>query len=80
MYLSYPDLILRGTLQGGTDLRFTDVALSRDGSRVAAFGNRTDHLATVWDLRNPRTDDEELTGEKVKKNRTSLFSSKCNLY
>jgi hypothetical protein len=45
---SYPDRVLRGTLEGGTDLRFVDVAFCRDGSRLAAFGNRTDRLLTVW--------------------------------
>lgn len=57
---------MRGTLLGGTDLRFTDVAFSRDGARVAAFGNRTDHLATVWNLQKEPIGGEELTGEKVR--------------
>lgn len=56
---------MRGTLLGGTDLRYTDVAFSRDGARVAAFGNRTDHLATVWNVKKASADEEELTGEKV---------------
>ncbi|CBJ28164.1 conserved unknown protein [Ectocarpus siliculosus] len=58
-------MVLRGTLLGGTDLRYTDVAFSRDGARVAAFGNRTDHLATVWNVKKASADEEELTGEKV---------------
>lgn len=58
-------MVLRGTLLGGTDLRYTDVAFSRDGARVAAFGNRTDHLATVWNVKKTSADEEELTGEKV---------------
>lgn len=58
-------MVLRGTLLGGTDLRYTDVAFSRDGARVAAFGNRTDHLATVWNVKKASVDEEELTGEKV---------------
>ncbi|CAM9331513.1 unnamed protein product [Ectocarpus sp. 6 AP-2014] len=62
---SYPGMVLRGTLLGGTDLRYTDVAFSRDGARVAAFGNRTDHLATVWNVKKASADEEELTGEKV---------------
>ncbi|CAM9308631.1 unnamed protein product [Ectocarpus sp. 4 AP-2014] len=62
---SYPGMVLRGTLLGGTDLRYTDVAFSRDGARVAAFGNRTDHLATVWNVKKASVDEEELTGEKV---------------
>lgn len=59
-------MALRGTLLGGTDLRYTDVAFSRDGARVAAFGNRTDYLATVWNLKKESPDGEELTGEKVR--------------
>lgn len=59
-------MVLRGTLLGGTDLQFIDVAFSRNGARVAAFGNRTDHLATVWNLKKDSADDEELTGEKVR--------------
>ncbi|CAM9456895.1 unnamed protein product [Scytosiphon promiscuus] len=62
---SYPGLALLGTLLGGTDLRYTDVAFSRDGARVAAFGNRTDHLATVWNVKKASENGEELTGEKV---------------
>lgn len=62
---SYPDKVLQGTLLGGTDLRYVDVAFSRDGTRVAAFGNRTDHLATVWNVKKNSSDDEGLTGEKV---------------
>ncbi|CAM9277675.1 unnamed protein product, partial [Laminaria digitata] len=62
---SYPGMQLRGTLLGGTDLRYTDVAFSRDGARVAAFGNRTDHLATVWNVKKESTDEAKLTGEKV---------------
>lgn len=62
---SYPEMVLRGTLLGGTDLRYVDVAFSRDGGRVAAFGNRTDHLATVWNVKKKSINDEGLTGEKV---------------
>lgn len=58
-------MLLCGTLLGGTDLRYTDVAFSRDGARVAAFGNRTDHLATVWNVKKESTDEAKLTGEKV---------------
>lgn len=58
-------MVLCGTLLGGTDLRYTDVAFSRDGARVAAFGNRTDHLATVWNVKKESTDEAKLTGEKV---------------
>lgn len=56
---------LRGTLVGGTDLRYVDVSLSRDGKRVAAFGNRTDHRATVWNVSKAVGNGEELKGEKV---------------
>lgn len=58
-------MIVRGTLLGGTDLRYVDVAFSRDGTRVAAFGNRTDHLATVWNLSKATHDEQALIGEKV---------------
>lgn len=67
-------MVLRGTLLGGTDLRYTDVAFSRDGARVAAFGNRTDHLATVWNVKKSSTDEEELTGEKVSSSPTKQQS------
>lgn len=59
-------MVLQGTLLGGTDLRYVDVAFSRDGARVAAFGNRTDHLATVWNVKKATSDGEGLTGEKVR--------------
>ncbi|CAM9713579.1 unnamed protein product, partial [Phaeothamnion confervicola] len=45
---TYPDKVLRCTLQGGTGLRFVDAAFCRDGSRLAAFGNKNDYLLTVW--------------------------------
>ena len=64
---SLPEMVSRGTLIGGTDLRYVDVAFSRDGKRVAAFGNSTDHLATVWNVGKASGDEEELMGEKVRK-------------
>lgn len=66
VYYSYPGMVLQGTLLGGTDLRYVDAAFSRDGARVAAFGNRTDHLATVWNVKKNPTDGDGLTGEKVR--------------
>lgn len=51
------------------------MAFSRDGARVAAFGNRTDHLATVWNVKKASENGEELTGEKVSCLASNIFKT-----
>eukprot|EP01137_Pigoraptor_chileana_P033020 Opistho-2@23313 len=45
----YPELIRLKCLQDGTELEYTDLAFSRDGTLLASLGDLPDYTLTVWD-------------------------------